>query len=115
MAHDEVVTYLEGLRRLVRGTRTRGQWVRGRRGGHGRRLHGGALNDGSLAAKHVVLATGALQRPNVPADAEIPADVAQILGADYRHPSALPAKGVLIIGKWRDWRSDRRGARRRRP
>jgi putative flavoprotein involved in K+ transport len=97
MARDEVVTYLEGYAASFGAPVREGSRVVAVEAATG----GGFMvrtDDGSIAAKHVVLATGALQRPNVPADAEIPADVAQIIGADYRHPGALPAKGVLIVG-----------------
>ncbi|HMN80821.1 MAG TPA: NAD(P)/FAD-dependent oxidoreductase [Burkholderiaceae bacterium] len=54
---------------------------------------------GTWHARVVVLATGAFNRPQVPAlAASVPPDVTQLTPADYRSPSQLPAGGVLIVG-----------------
>lgn len=55
--------------------------------------------DDSYRASQVVLATGALQQPQVPACAVgLPASVTQVLASDYRNPQSLPPGAVLIVG-----------------
>ena len=54
---------------------------------------------GQLAARTVVLGTGAYQRPRRPAGAAtLPADLLQIDVGEYRNPAALPAGRVLVVG-----------------
>jgi putative flavoprotein involved in K+ transport len=54
---------------------------------------------GAWSARAVVIATGACDRPAVPAWASgLPAGVAQVTTSDYRGPEALPDGGVLIVG-----------------
>ena len=54
---------------------------------------------GAVHARHVVIATGAYQRPHRPAGAEsLPADLLQIDLNSYRSPEGLPPGQVLIIG-----------------
>ena len=55
--------------------------------------------DGDYEAAHVVVATGALQQPRIPAcSADIPPSVAQLVPYSYRNPGALPPGAVLIAG-----------------
>ena len=52
-----------------------------------------------LHATQVVLATGALQQPRVPAwAADLPRSIAQVVPYDYRHPQQLPPGAVLVVG-----------------
>lgn len=54
---------------------------------------------GTFEAPTVAIATGACNRPAVPAFAEaLPAEILQVTPADYRNPSALPEGGVLVVG-----------------
>ena len=54
---------------------------------------------GELRARTVVVASGACNRPSVPAHADaIPPDVVQLTTFDYRNPSQLPDGGVLVVG-----------------
>ncbi len=54
---------------------------------------------GELAARAVVLSTGAYQRPNGPSGAAtLPEDLLQIDVEDYRNPADLPAGPVLVVG-----------------
>jgi putative flavoprotein involved in K+ transport len=54
---------------------------------------------GSVSATHVLVATGAFQRPVVPALAAGAApDVVQVHTAAYRRPSDLPTGTVLVVG-----------------
>jgi putative flavoprotein involved in K+ transport len=54
---------------------------------------------GDLHARHVVLATGAYQRPHRPAGSEsLPDGLLQIDLHGYRNPDALPPGHVLIVG-----------------
>jgi putative flavoprotein involved in K+ transport len=58
-----------------------------------------STDKGQIEARQVVLATGALQRPFVPAvAADVPRDVAQYVPYTYRNPAALPPGAVLIVG-----------------
>jgi putative flavoprotein involved in K+ transport len=54
---------------------------------------------GEIAARAVVIASGACNRPAVPAFAgEVPASVEQLTPFDYRDPGKLPDGGVLVVG-----------------
>ncbi len=54
---------------------------------------------GELAARAVVIASGACNRPSVPAFAgEVPASVEQLTPFHYRDPGKLPDGGVLVVG-----------------
>jgi putative flavoprotein involved in K+ transport len=54
---------------------------------------------GELRARCVVIASGACNRPSVPAvRAAVPAAVAQFSTFDYRKPGDLPEGGVLVVG-----------------
>jgi putative flavoprotein involved in K+ transport len=49
-------------------------------------------------ARQVVIATGAFQRPVVPALADaLPPDVVQLHSSDYRGPAQLPSRGELLV------------------
>jgi putative flavoprotein involved in K+ transport len=67
-----------------------------RRAGDGYRV---ATSDGEIACKAVVIASGACNRPSVPAlSAGVPASVARLTPFEYRDPSQLPDGGVLVVG-----------------
>ena len=52
-----------------------------------------------IKADQIVLATGALQRPNLPAAAQsIPGSVTQVVAPNYRNPASLPEGAVLVVG-----------------
>ncbi len=53
---------------------------------------------GALAARNVVVATGAFQRAKIPADAAKLTRVFQIHTDAYRRPDQLPDGGVLVVG-----------------
>ena len=56
-------------------------------------------DQGEIAARAVVIATGACNRPAVPpVSAAVPASVRQLTPFDYRDPAALPDGGVLVVG-----------------
>ncbi|WP_447639662.1 flavin-containing monooxygenase [Pandoraea norimbergensis] len=55
-------------------------------------------SDGTLEALRVVVATGAFQRPVIPAIAPADARLTQIHSADYRNPGQLPPGNVLVVG-----------------
>jgi putative flavoprotein involved in K+ transport len=58
-----------------------------------------ATTDGTWEADAVVLATGAFNRPNVPAlAAELPEQVEQLTTLDYKRPDALRPGRVLVVG-----------------
>jgi putative flavoprotein involved in K+ transport len=53
---------------------------------------------GDIAAKNVVLATGAFQRPVIPAVVPAAAGLMQIHSHGYRNPQQLPEGAVLVVG-----------------
>ena len=56
-------------------------------------------DSGEIAARAVVIATGACNRPTVPpVGAAVPASVRQLTPFDYRGPAGLPDGGVLVVG-----------------
>jgi putative flavoprotein involved in K+ transport len=56
-------------------------------------------DQGEIRARAVVIATGACNRPTVPAFAgAIPAEIAQFTPFSYRSPDDLPEGGVLVVG-----------------
>jgi putative flavoprotein involved in K+ transport len=56
-------------------------------------------SDGDLRARTVVLASGACNRPAVPALSDgVPADIEQLTPFDYRSPAQVPEGGVLVVG-----------------
>jgi putative flavoprotein involved in K+ transport len=56
-------------------------------------------DDATYTAPGVVVATGALQRPFIPALAEdLPVHIAQVVPYTYRSPAALPPGSVLVVG-----------------
>lgn len=55
--------------------------------------------EGIRRARNVVLATGAYQKPKVPAfAADLPGHIVQLHTHDYRRPGQLPDGAVLIVG-----------------
>jgi putative flavoprotein involved in K+ transport len=66
------------------------------RAGDGYRV---ASSDGEIACKAVVIASGACNRPSVPAlSAGVPDSVARLTPFEYRDPGQLPDGGVLVVG-----------------
>jgi putative flavoprotein involved in K+ transport len=67
-----------------------------------RRLDDGyqvTTSQGELRARTVIVASGACNRPSVPAfAASIPSGIEQLTAFDYRNPSQLPDGGVLVVG-----------------
>lgn len=54
---------------------------------------------GAWRARSVVIATGACDRPNLPACARrLSPRITQIASRDYRRPDLLPPRGVLVVG-----------------
>ncbi|MEA2371433.1 MAG: putative flavoprotein involved in transport [Solirubrobacteraceae bacterium] len=98
MTRDEVVAYLEryaaGFGAPVRENVEVESLRRGADGGFTLET-----SDGPIAARTVVLATGAYQRPRRPAGAAtLPADVLAIDVGEYSNPTALPPGPVLVVG-----------------
>lgn len=68
-----------------------------------RKIHGSSgfrvqTSAGTLTARFVVAATGAFQKPVVPALVPADAGIYQIHSSAYHNPQQLPAGGVLVIG-----------------
>lgn len=58
-----------------------------------------ATTAGQYHGRDVVIATGDLDRPSVPAvAAELPTDVLQLHTSQYKRPSQLPAGATLVVG-----------------
>jgi putative flavoprotein involved in K+ transport len=56
-------------------------------------------DQGKIRAETVVIASGACNRPSVPAlAASVPPSVTQVTAFDYRSPEQLPEGGVLVVG-----------------
>jgi putative flavoprotein involved in K+ transport len=56
-------------------------------------------DDGEIRCRTVVVASGACNRPTVPAFAGgLPAEIEQLTPFDYRDPAKLPDGGVLVVG-----------------
>jgi putative flavoprotein involved in K+ transport len=56
-------------------------------------------SDGDLRCRTVILASGACNRPSVPAlRAAVPGSVHSVTPFEYRNPEALPEGGVLVVG-----------------
>jgi cation diffusion facilitator CzcD-associated flavoprotein CzcO len=98
MARDEVVSYLERYAAGFQAPVSEGVEVTALRAGPG----GGFVLEtsaGEIAARAVVLGTGAYQRPWRPAvAATLPAGLLQIDVPEYRNPVDLPTGPVLVIG-----------------
>jgi putative flavoprotein involved in K+ transport len=98
MPRDEIVAFLERYASRSRVPIREGVAVRSLEAGP----DGGFVartSAGDLEARHVVLATGAYQRPHRPAGSEsLPDDLLQIDLDGYHSPAALPSGRVLIVG-----------------
>lgn len=53
---------------------------------------------GPVEARFVIVATGAFQRPAIPALVPAEAGISQLHSSSYRNPAQLPPGGVLVIG-----------------
>jgi len=58
-----------------------------------------ATTNGELRSRTVVIASGACNRPSVPAFAgAVPVEIEQLTPFEYRNPAQLPDGGVLVVG-----------------
>src|SRR2546426_1146156 len=56
-------------------------------------------SNGAVAARQVVIATGAFQVPRIPPIAgQLPGGLAQVHSHDYRNESDLPPGAILVVG-----------------
>lgn len=95
---DRIVQYFEAYARQIAAPIRCGVAVTAlRRGVDGEGFHA-ETTEGVIEARNVVAATGAFQRPIVPAICPKLADVVQLHAVDYRNPSQLPGGGVLVVG-----------------
>ena len=99
MGKDEVVTHLEVYARSFAAPVREGVKVTAIEHYPADRHFVVRTEDGSYQAPQVVLATGALQQPRVPAcAARLPASVTQVVAPAYRNPQSLPPGAVLVVG-----------------
>ena len=58
-----------------------------------------STSGGAIQCRTLVVASGACNRPMVPAlNAAVPESITQLTPFDYRNPDQLPAGGVLVVG-----------------
>ena len=99
MPRDEIVAYLESYARSFPVPLREGVAATSVETGTGPRCFRVETTDGTYAADHVVVATGANRVPHVPAcAAALPAWVLQLAAPAYRNPEALPPGAVLVVG-----------------
>lgn len=97
MPRDEIVTYLEGYASRTKTPLREGVEVHSvESDGEGFTIQ---TSEGDLAARAVVLASGAYQRPHRPPRADtLPQHLLQIDVEGYTSPEALPDGSVLVVG-----------------
>jgi putative flavoprotein involved in K+ transport len=97
MCRDEIVRFFDGYARSFAAPVRGGVDVRRvARSGDGWRVD---TSSASYDARNVVVATGHYGQPAIPAvGRDLPADLLQIAGRDYRNPQTLPDGGVLVVG-----------------
>ena len=99
LLRDEVVAYLERYVDLFHPPLRLGVRVTAVRSGPGSEGYLVEAEGEELAARNVVVATGLLEQPKIPAlSAGVPPDVRQIHSSQYRNPQALPPGAVLVVG-----------------
>jgi putative flavoprotein involved in K+ transport len=97
MTMGEVTEFIERFAKVSRApVRTGVNVTSVRRADDGYRV---ATSDGEISCRTVVIASGACNRPSVPALGEgVPASVERLTPFDYREPGRLPDGGVLVVG-----------------
>ncbi len=97
MATAEVVEHITSFAAHARAPVRSGTDVSSvRPAGDGYRI---STSEGELEARTVLIASGACNRPSVPAlAAALPPGIEQLTAMDYRNPEQLPDGGVLVVG-----------------
>jgi putative flavoprotein involved in K+ transport len=97
MTAGEVADFIAGYAALTQAPiRTNTSVTSVTRDDEGYRL---VTSTGELRARSVVIASGACNRPSVPAlRAALPPNIPQFTTFDYRRPTDLPEGGVLVVG-----------------
>jgi putative flavoprotein involved in K+ transport len=91
---DYLVTYAEKIDAPIR----TGVEVTSVRRNNGRPGFCVETSDGTIEARFVVAATGAFQRPIIPAVVPESAGITQVHSSSYRNPQQLPDGAVLVVG-----------------
>jgi putative flavoprotein involved in K+ transport len=91
---DYLVTYAEKIDAPIR----TGVEVTAVRRNNGRPGFCVETSDGTIEARFVVAATGAFQRPIIPAVVPDSAGINQVHSSSYRNPQQLPDGAVLVVG-----------------
>jgi putative flavoprotein involved in K+ transport len=96
---DFIARYAALTQAPVRTSTTVTSITRHDEGAGGRAGYRLVTSTGELHARCVVIASGACNRPSVPAvRAALPSSIAQFTTFDYRKPADLPDGGVLVVG-----------------
>jgi putative flavoprotein involved in K+ transport len=97
MTMDEVAEFIEGFAKTSAApVRTGVDVTSVRRAGDGYDV---TTSHGRIRSRTVVIASGACNRPAVPAFADaVPTSLAQVTPFGYRGPAELPDGGVLVVG-----------------
>jgi putative flavoprotein involved in K+ transport len=99
MTVGEVTEFIERFAKVSRAPVRTGVNVTSVRNGGDADRYQVTTSDGEIRARTVVIASGACNRPSVPAlRAGLPASVTQLTPLDYRGPGQLPDGGVLVVG-----------------
>jgi putative flavoprotein involved in K+ transport len=97
MTMPEVIDFISGYARAIAApVRTHTTVTSVRTAGGGFTV---ATDGGDFHCRTVVLASGACNKPSIPAlQQAVPASVRCVTPFDYRHPGQLPQGGVLVVG-----------------
>ena len=95
---EQVADYFEAYAEKVDAPVRTGIEVTSVRRINGRSGFHAETSGGTIDARYVVAATGAFQKPIIPALVPDSADIHQIHSSSYRNPQQLPAGAVLVIG-----------------
>jgi putative flavoprotein involved in K+ transport len=97
MTVGEVTEFIERFAKISRApVRTRVNVTSVRTGADGYQV---TTDQGEIAARAVIIASGACNRPTVPPlTGAVPATVQQLTPFDYRDPARIPDGGVLVVG-----------------
>lgn len=95
---DAVADYLEDYAAMIKAPIRTGVAVLSAERIAGRQAFRVDTTEGVIEAENIVCATGAFQKPVIPALVPAQDGIAQLHSHDYRNPGQLDAGGVLVVG-----------------